>query len=97
MGIRGENDMDRLELVPELSQCIETLARNEYREALRRLLAGETGKDLTDKSELLREFIETRDLKKLRRESEKHLVQGKKVKFIVSREGGKVKHEMKVE
>ena len=89
--------MDRLELVPELSQCIETLARNEYRETLRRLLAGETDKELTEKSEILREFIETTDLKKLRRQSEKHLVQGKRVKFVVSREGRKVKHEMRVE
>ena len=52
---------------------------------------------MNEKAELLREFIETRELKELRRESEKHLVQGKRVKFIVSREGGKVKHEMKVE
>ena len=40
--------MVRVELVPELSHCIETVAKNEYRETMAKLLAaGESDENLT--------------------------------------------------
>ena len=45
--------------------------------------------------EILRVFLETANFKKLRAESEKRLIEGKKVKFMVHRDKG-VKCEMQV-
>ncbi|MFC1928327.1 hypothetical protein ACFLXK_01825 [Chloroflexota bacterium] len=53
-------------------------------------------KELEEKFEILRLFLETADFNKLRSESEKHLVEGKRVKFILDLENGQLKHEMKV-
>ena len=49
-----------------------------------------------EKFETLRLFLESADFNKLRSESEKHLIEGKKVKFIVHLEKGKPEYEMKV-
>lgn len=90
--------MRQIELVPELSHCIETVAKNEYRETLRQLFAASEGtEELEEKVELLRMFLETMDFKELRRESEKHLLQGRKVKFVVYREGETAKYDLRVE
>jgi len=56
---------------------------------------GEEG-ELWERFETLRLFLEQADFSKLRSESEKHLVEGKRVKFIVHLEEGKPKYEMKV-
>jgi len=45
---------------------------------------------------MLRLFIESADFNKLRSESEKHLLEGKRVKFILHLEEGKPKYEMKI-
>ena len=89
--------MHKIELVPGLSHCIETVARNEYQETLRQLLASERNEELEEKAELLRIFLETMDFRKLRRESEKHLLQGRRVKFVIYREGGTTKYDLRVE
>ncbi len=52
--------------------------------------------ELVEKLELLRLFLESADFNKLRSEFEKHLVAGKKVKFILPLEEGKPKYEMKI-
>ena len=54
------------------------------------------GPDLEEKLELLKLFLESTDFNKLRSEFEKHLVAGKKVKFILHLEEGKPKYEMKI-
>jgi len=96
--VRGVYDMHQVELIPELTHCIETVAKNEYRETLRQLLAASEGtEELEEKVELLRIFLETMDFNKLRRESEKHLLQGRKVTFVVYREGGTAKYDLRVE
>ena len=90
--------MLQIELVPDLSHCIETLARKEYSEIVRQLLAPGEGDNrrLGEKAELLRIFLDTTDFKKLRSESERHLVEGRNVKFVVYLENGVSKCEMQV-
>jgi hypothetical protein len=45
---------------------------------------------------LLKDFLETADLKKLCAKPERHLVEGRYVKFIVYAEGGVPKYEMRI-
>jgi len=52
---------------------------------------------LERKIELLRTFLETADFRKLRAESEKLLVEGERVKFILTEAEGKPEYEMKYE
>ena len=79
-----------IEFKPTLSQCVETLAKREYRESLQGYMAStENSKALAEKIELLRLFLETADFSKLRAESEKWLSEGRGVKFILRLENGK--------
>ena len=89
----------RIELVPNLEHCVETRARQEYDAAMRRLLAGDESPDLEERLELLKSFLEEADFGRLRRESEAHLVQGRRVKFVLSGSAppGRWKAEMTVE
>lgn len=52
--------------------------------------------ELQEKAEVLRLCLETIDFKKLRRESEKHLVRGRTVKFVMYLEDGAPKYDMRV-
>ena len=89
--------MIKIELVPDLSHCIETVAKREHAEVLKQLLTPEGGnKELQEKLEILRLFLETMDFKKLRSESEKQLVEGKKVRFVVYLEDGVPKYDMRL-
>ena len=89
--------MLKIDLVPNLSQCIETVAKKEYDEIVRQLLAsGEHNRKLFEIVGLLKNFLETADFKKLRAESERHLVEGRHVKFVVYTEGGVPKYEMRI-
>ena len=85
-----------LELEPELEACVETKAKRRYNEITRELLQKGEDKELLEKLETLRLFIESADFSKLRSESEKHLISGRKVKFTVYLEKGQAKHELKV-
>ena len=75
---------------------METQARRQYNQVMSRLLKQGEEKGLAEKLETLRLFLETADFNKLRGESEKHLVAGKKVKFLLHLEDGKPEYEMKV-
>jgi hypothetical protein len=89
--------MLKIELVPDLSNCIETVAKKEYSEIVRQLLAMEEGNDeLEERAELLRSFLETTDFRRLRSESERYLVDGRRVKFVVYAGGGVPKYEMRI-
>jgi len=89
--------MTKIELVPDLSHCIETVAKREHAEVLKQLLTPEGGsKELQEKLEILRLFLETMDFRKLRSESEKQLVEGRKVRFVVYLEDGVSKYEIQV-
>jgi len=86
-----------IELIPDLSSCIETVARREYNDATRALMTATSPDEaLVEKAEVLRLFLETADFRKLRAESEKYLVAGKRVKFLVYREGELPRFEMQV-
>ncbi len=81
--------MLKIELVPDLEHCVETLARKKQAELTRILLENEAGDEETgEKLEILRLFLETADFKKLRAESERHLAEGKSVRFTVYLEDG---------
>ncbi len=87
--------MLEIELFPSLSGCIETVAKAEYQEIMRQLLAaGEDKAKLGDRAELLRVFLETTDFKKLRCESEEHLINGRVVKFVLYLENGTPRYKM---
>ena len=88
--------MLRVELIPDLSHCIETVAKREHTTVSKQLLASaQRNRELEEKLEVLKLFLETGDFEKLRAESERRLLEGKKVKFIVYRDRG-VKCEMQV-
>jgi hypothetical protein len=88
--------MLRIELLPDLSHCIETVAKKEYQKVLNRLLEGAGSEELEQAAELLRLFLETTDFRKLRTESERHLTEGKRVKFIIYLDDGVSKYSMQV-
>jgi hypothetical protein len=75
---------------------VETQAKRQYNQLLRQLLEKDASTELTQKAEILRLFLETADFNKLRAESEKHLVEGRKVRFIVHLEKGQPRYEMRV-
>jgi len=81
--------MHQIELVPDLSHCVETVAKKEYQETIKRLLnTVETSNELEEKAEILRLFLQAANFKKLRTESEKYLASGRKVKFVVYLQNG---------
>ena len=89
--------MPQIELVPDLSCCIETVARKEYEKTAKKLLVpGVEDRDLQEKAEALRLFLTTADFQKLRRESEKPLLEGRQVKFRVFLEADVPKYEMQI-
>lgn len=90
--------MLRIELVPTLDLCIEGTARQEFKKSADEYMQkGRKDRKLEQKIELLRAFLETMDFRELRSESEKHLIEGKKVRFILTSEKGKPKYEMVIE
>jgi len=89
--------MPVIELIPDLSSCIETVARREHTDATRTLLTTTPHDEtLIEKAEILRIFLETADFRKLRSDSEKLLLNGEKVKFVISLEHGQLRYEMQI-
>lgn len=88
----------RIELTPTLSHCIETIAKREYWKSVDEYLKKRKGdKKLEEKIELLRAFLETADFGTLRGQSEKHIINGERVKFTLSIKNDKLLYEMNVE
>jgi hypothetical protein len=89
--------MDFIELSPSLSHCIETTAKEEFWNSVNQYMEnGREDKNLEEKIELLKAFLESMDFKKLRSQSERYLVEGKKVKFVICWKEGKPSYEMVV-
>ena len=87
-----------IELIPTLDLCIEGTARQEYKKSADEYMRkGQKDRKLEDRIELLRMFLETMEFRKLRADSEKHLVEGKNVKFTLTLVEGKPEYEMKVD
>ena len=90
--------MVRIELTPTLTHCIETTARQEFLKSEDEYMrSGGEDKELEEKIELLRAFLESMDFRELRKQSEEHLTEGKNVRFILYQEEGKPKYELKVD
>jgi len=88
-------EMDQIELVPDLSHCIETVARREYENLVRSYLQANKGdSESEEKIELLRGFLESADFRELRKQSEGYMLKGLKIKFILYRERGNTKYRM---
>ena len=89
--------MHRIELVPSLSHCIETTAREEFWNLVNLYMESSRGdKILEEKIELLKAFLESMDFKKLRSQGEEYLIWGKQVKFLISWRKGKPNYELLV-
>jgi hypothetical protein len=84
-----------VELVPTIKSCIQTTAQKEYWKRVEEYLkGGNEDKRLEERIELLRGFLETASFAELRSQSEKHLIDGKRVTFSLSTRKGKPTHEM---
>ena len=89
--------MDYIELIPSLSHCIETTAKEEFWNSVNQYMEGkQEDKKLEAKIELLKAFLESMDFKKLRSQSERYLIQGKMVKFTICWKEDKPDYEMVV-
>jgi len=88
-------NMCSIELVPSLSHCIETVAKEAYWSLANKYMEGEAGdKELAGQIELLKAFLEMMDFRKLRSESEIHLVEGRRVKFVIYWQDNKPSYDM---
>ena len=86
-----------IELIPGLSHCIETTAKEEFWNSVNQYMkGGQEDKKLEERIELLKSFLELMDFKKLRSQSERYLVEGKQVKFVISWKEGKPNYKMVV-
>jgi len=88
--------MMEVKLEPNLSHCIETVAKREYEKVLSLLLGGKQEESLLDKLELLRLFLESADLRQLRSRCEESLIAGKRVEVILTSAQGAPPYEIEV-
>ncbi len=89
--------MLKIELVPDLTHCIETVAKRENTVVLKQLhTPGKSNKELEERLEILRLFLERVDFKQLRAESERQTMKGRGVQFVIYLDNGVPKHEMHI-
>jgi len=87
----------RVVLTPTLSHCIETVAKRKYWKSVNKYLkAKKEDESLEGEIELLRSFLEAADFGNLRRQSEKYIINGKQVTFILTIKNKKLCYEMTV-
>ena len=92
--MRGKARPTEIILEPDLSRCIETTAREEFRRGVQTLAAGEGDETLAERSEILRLFLEGADFGELRRLSEPLLAQGLRVTFTIYEDGGVARYRL---
>ena len=84
-----------VKLAPTIKSCIETTAQREYwKRADEYLKMGNEDKRLEEGIELLRGFLETANFAEVRSQSEKYLIDGRRVTFNLSTRNGKPTYEM---
>ena len=89
--------MNFIELFPSLSHCVETTAREEFWNSVNQYMESrQEDKKLEKRIELLKAFLESMDFKKPRSQSEKYLIEGKQVKFVIFWKEDKLSYEMVV-
>lgn len=87
--------MGCIELLPSLSHCIETVAREEFWSLVNKYMESvQEDKEVENNIKLLKAFLESMDFKRLRRESEEHLTQGRTIKFVVYWKEGEPNYDM---
>jgi hypothetical protein len=91
-----------IELEPRYStreipgRCIKCLADEQYRDCLRQLLrGGRESKELEGTYEALVSFLRSRELQKLRDESERYLAEGRDVKIVLHLAEGQPRYEIR--
>ena len=89
--------MIQVQLVPTLSSCIETTAKREYRQTVNEYMqGGALDEEVAERIEVLKTFLESADFRELRKESERYLLEDKKIKFLLSLAEGKLECELEV-
>ena len=87
--------MGCIEFLPSLSHCIETVAREEFWSLVNKYMESvQEDKEVENNIKLLKAFLESMDFKRLRRESEEHLTQGRTIKFVVYWKEGESNYDM---
>jgi hypothetical protein len=91
------SEMVEIKLEPNLSSCVQTLAKSEYNRLMRELLTSdEEDTELQERLETLRIFLESTDFSKLRSRYEPYLVQGKRVRFTLRQAADKAECQMEI-
>jgi hypothetical protein len=85
-----------VKLEPSLSHCVETVAKRRYEKVLSLLLGGKQEDSLMDELELLRLFLESADLRKLRIRCEESLLAGRRVEVLLKSTQGTLPYEVEV-
>jgi len=86
-----------IEFEPNLSHCIQTLAKREYDQIMSHLLETSADKPkLGERLEILKSFLESTDFNKLRSEYEPYIVQGKQVTFTLYTQADTTKYRMEI-
>jgi hypothetical protein len=86
-----------VKLEPSLSHCVETVAKKRYEKVLSLLLGGKQEDNLMDELELLRLFLESADLRKLRSRCEESLLAGRRVEVVVKSAQGSLPYEVEIQ
>lgn len=86
-----------IKLEPSLSSCIETVANREYKKVLSILLkSDQEDEQMEEKLELLKLFLESADFDQLRSLSDKFLLKGERVEFILKSTNNPPKYEIEL-
>lgn len=92
----GLDPFNKVKLIPTLDVCVETQAKRLYNQTVSELLETHEDAILQKRMETIKLFLKTADFPGLRKESEKHLIKGKKVIFTVWQEKDKARWKMTV-
>jgi len=94
----GKEPMAEVELTPDASHCIETVARNEYRRCIDQFFGSDDlAPELETRLETLQRFLEQADFRRLRRESEPFVAAGRPVRFLVALHGERARWRIEAE
>ncbi len=85
-----------VKLEPNLSHCVETVAKREYEKVLSLLLGGKQEESLLDKLELLTHFLESADFGQLRSHCEELQLAGRRIEVILKSTHGVPPYEIEI-
>lgn len=89
--------MTEITFEPDLSTCIQTLARKQHERIVRQLLKpGPGNPELEQKAEMLRMFLESTDFSRLRREYEPYLAEGNRVTLTLRLMTDRTEYDIKI-